>query len=485
MKIVLINPPAYRQVEEYDIPRWQHLGIGRISSYLKRFGHDVVLIDAKLQKLNISEVLVSILQKRPDVVGLTAMTPDVYNAYSVAKGIKEIDKEIVTLMGGCHATVMPEKTLKEEPSLDYLVVGEGERAFKELLDVIGSEDPLNRLKQIKGLALRDNGGVVRTEARCWDVNIEELPAPDWQLHEYASHYQLETSRGCPYSCNFCMRVLGNTVRYFPVKNILRELETAMQYKSEFSMEIVDETFTLNHERVQSCLDGMIEIGVPKKIRWYCSTRANLVSRSLLKKMKKAGCYCVIYGVESGNQNVLNRIGKNIKLQDVMNAVRITREVGMKSFLNFILGHPYETLEEMIDTINFAAKVNPNVAALGTMVPYPGTEIYDMVKNGSGNYRLLSDDWTQYNRQFSYVLELNDVSKRDMDKLQLVGTFKLFIFNWRIIDLIKFVFKYRREALKFFRMLFMQSTEKGENISHSRMSFFQLIQILFSSYREIG
>lgn len=383
MNILLLNPPGFRQVEEYDLPTWQHLGIGRLSSYVRQFGHKVTLIDAKLQRLSVEQVLAIIKEIKPDVVGLTVMTPDVYNAYRIARKVKEIDKGIATIIGGCHATAMPEFTLKEEPTLDYLVIGEGERALNEVLDVLAGPISKDALLKIKGIVFRVGKDIIRTEARPWDTHIEELLAPDWQLHPYATHYQLETSRGCPF-----------------------------------------------------------------------------------------------IGVESGNPEVLRRSKKNIKLEEVINAVRLTRKAGVESFLSFILGHSDEKLEEMVDTVNFAVCANPNIASIGTMVPYPGTEIAEIVKSKGGNYRLLSGDWTEYNRQFSYVLELNDVSKRDMDKLQLIGTLKLHLYNRRISDLMKFIFKYRRQALQFFKMLFLPKTEKGGNISPSRISFWKLAGIFF-------
>ncbi|MFA6609818.1 MAG: radical SAM protein, partial [Candidatus Omnitrophota bacterium] len=410
MNIVLINPPAYRQVEKYDLASWQHLGIGRLSSYARQFGHEVTLIDAKLQRLKTEEILKLIVDKNPDIVGLTAMTPDIYNAYEIARAVKDINKRIVTVIGGCHATVLPETTLREEPCLDYLVFGEGEKTLKELIDAISGHASIEVLSRIKGVVFRDGDKVVKNESRPWDTHIDELPLPDWRLYPYATHYMLETARGCPFRCNHCMRVLGDTVRHFSVANIMDEFKNIMRLKDKITMEIVDETFTLDHKRIHELLDGMIEIGVGKKVKWMCSTRANLVTKELLEKMKKAGCYLICFGVESGNPRILKQSKKNIQLDDVVRAVKLCREAGIESFLSFILGHPDEKLEEMVDTINFAVRSNPHVASIGTMVPYPGTEIADMVTRGEGNYKLLSKNWTEYNRQFSYVLELNDISK---------------------------------------------------------------------------
>ena len=285
MNIILVNPPAHRYVEEYDLATWQHLGIGRLSSYVQQFGHKITLIDAKLQKFGIDRVLKIIEEEKPDLVGLTAMTPDIYNAYTIAREIKNINRRIITVIGGCHATVMPEATLKEEPCLDYLVFGEGERTLKELLDAIANDVSTNLLSQIKGIVFRVGTEMVKTEVRAWDTYLEELPIPDWQLHAYVTHYKLETSRGCPFKCNHCMRVLGETVRYFPIENIINEFKRIMQLKDTILMEIVDETFTLNLERIHKLLDSMIELEVGKNVKWFCSTRANLVSRELLEKMK--------------------------------------------------------------------------------------------------------------------------------------------------------------------------------------------------------
>ena len=473
MKILLINPPAYRKVEEYDLPTWQHLGIGRLSSYIKQFGHQVTLIDAKLQCLEISDIVNLIKKINPEIIGLTAMTIDLKNAYALAKKIKEINKEIIIVIGGCHATVMPLKTLIEEPCIDYLVFGEGERTFKELLDVLENNLPFESLKKIKGLCFRNNSKVIQNEIRDWDLKVEELPIPDWQLSQYATHYKLETARGCPFQCTHCMRVLGQSVRNFPIEKILLEFESILKKKDFLTMEIVDETFTLNSKRINNLLDGMINLGVGKKIKWYCSTRANLVTKELLVKMRRAGCYMVCFGVESGNPRVIKNNKKNINLKEVEKAVKLVRYSGMKSFLSFILGHPDETLSEMIDSINFATKVNPDIVAIGTMVPYPGTEIAEIVKKGEGNYKLLSRDWTEYNRQFSHVLELNDISKTDMDRVQMLGTLKLYLYNLRLLELMKFAYDYRRQSIHFFRELF--TSKKG--ITKPKVSFLKLAKMI--------
>lgn len=242
MKIVLINPPPYRHVEEYDLPTWQHLGLGRISSYNKQFGHTIQIIDAKLQRMSLEDVIATVRSEMPDVVGLTAMTPDIYNAYSIAAKMKLIDDSIVTVLGGCHATVLPKETMQEEPALDFLVFGEGERAFHELLDAISSGSKAESLAEINGLAFRDGGEIKLTATRGWDDQLVELPIPDWQLSEQASHYKLETSRGCPFQCTHCMRVLGEQVRDFPVEAIINEVKHVLAQKDCVSMEIVDETF---------------------------------------------------------------------------------------------------------------------------------------------------------------------------------------------------------------------------------------------------
>jgi len=479
MKILLINPPAHRRVEESDLATWQHLGIGKLSSFLKQFGHEVTIIDAKLQRLDIPKVINIIENKMPDMVGLTAMTPDIYNAYTIARGIKNLDRRMITVVGGCHATVMPERTMQEENSLDYIVFGEGERTLKELVDAVNSGASPELFSKVKGIVFRNGSKIVKTETRPWDTTLGELPITDWQLHSYAKNYQIETTRGCPFRCNYCMRVLGGMVRYFPIENVLREFEHIMQFKDNMTVEIVDETFTLNHKRIYELLDGMIAINVGKKIRWFCSTRADTLNKELLEKMKKAGCFKVCFGAESGNSDVLRRMNKKIKLEETTRVVQMTKEAGLESFLSFILGHPNETLDEMVDTINFIVDTNPHTVALGTMVPYPGTEIAQIVKRMEGNYRLLSNDWTEYGRQFSYVLELEDISKRDMDKLQMIGTLKLFLYNRRFKDLMVFISQYWWESIQFFKMILSRRTQKGKDISPSKISFLKLMQILFS------
>jgi radical SAM superfamily enzyme YgiQ (UPF0313 family) len=198
----------------------------------------------------------------------------------------------------------------------------------------------------------------------------------------------------------------------------------------------DETFTLNRRRVVAILELMIERGLHKRFTWVAQTRVNECDEELLALMARAGCREIDFGIESGNASILARIGKGISLDEARRAVRAAQGVGIEVVTLFILGHPGETSQTAKDTINFAVELNADRLALGIMVPYPGTEVARMAQAGEGGYRLLSLRWADFDKYLGDALELDTLSRRDLERLQIWGYLKFYLWNHRYRDLLR-------------------------------------------------
>jgi radical SAM superfamily enzyme YgiQ (UPF0313 family) len=227
-----------------------------------------------------------------------------------------------------------------------------------------------------------------------------------------------TTRGCPYQCIFCEKLEGTKVRYRSPENVVEEIETLHRNYGASFFQFNDETFILDHKRVHRICDMIIERKLD--ITWYCMIRANLATKELLQKMRKAGCVRISMGVETGNAKIMKILNKGATLDDYRKAYRIAKELGIETRGSFIIGNPYDTEETIRDTIDFAKSLHLDEAYFNIMTPYPGTKVYEMAKKGKG-LRLLTEDWSKYTRWGNAVIELPGLSREDLIRWQMKAT----------------------------------------------------------------
>lgn len=473
MKIVLLNPPPRKVAEKKDVPQYQHVGLGYLTSALEGEGYDVKVMDAKLDRLSKKDVLEEIAAYSPDILGVTAMTHEIVMGAEVAKEYKDIDPNVKTVMGGVHVTALPEETLKQYPHIDAGMIGEGERTFPELIRAFerGEKD----FSSIPGIVFRDNNNEIKYTQNEWIHDLDNLPLPNWKYFGNARNYMIITARGCPHSCIFCMQASGKAVRKRSPESVIKEIEEVLAERAPEMFLFYDETFTLDKERVHRICDILIERGLDKKIKWSVTTRVDSVDRPLLEKLKRAGCTHVGFGVESGNEVTLQLLKKRITKKQVREAMALAKEMEFYTEAGFILGNPNETVETALETIDFASELNPDLVLYGIMVPYPGTEVREMALKGEGGYRLLSEDWTEYNKQLGNAMELENLSRADLEKLQLVGYLRLFMANRRYVDFIKFVLNFWREMFGYLGNVMRKREERGEK----RVSYFDVMKLVFA------
>ena len=475
VKIALIKPPA-TYANWYRQPA---LGIAYICACQRAEGYDCEIFDGYFHSWSPYELVEHVTKYGPDIIGITAMTHEIQQAAAIALQLKERTAAPVVI-GGCHVTALPERTLSEFPVFDYGVFGEGEDTFVELVRHIqGKTSP--HIRNIRGLVFRDNSGVVVNEARPFfteeKLNLLPYPAID---HYYAnskealahpnSYYVMFTSRGCPYKCAFCMQVLGRKVRRRSTESIIGEMKYAVDRYRAHTFNFADEIFLFDNLRTRKLLESFVENGFPRSIKWSALTRANFVTPGLVALAKKAGCVRLEMGVESGDDRILQVINKAITVEQVEKAVKIIKDAGISLGTYYILGHPNENSTTLRKTVDLAVKLNTDSIAVGLMVPYPGTRIFDLALQGKNGYRLLSQNWSEYDKYGGKVLEVEGLPYAELAKWQRRTYLRLYLMNRRFKDCFEFFWK-RRKGMSFVlkkKLLSLLRIKNRNDSQHTRL-----------------
>lgn len=433
MKVALVQVNRKDRILKTD---HAHCGLAYIGAYVLNLGHEVLAIDAIYEGIDNSEVTKRLISFAPDIVGFTAKTPDIREVENIARVIKLKFANCTVVVGGSHITGLGERVLLECEEFDLAVVGEGEFAFSEVLQNMENGKDFSN---IKGIIYRDDKGIVTTMPRELILDLDCLPHPAWELFPAGKGKSIFSSRGCPYNCIFCQRVMGKHVRQMSVSYIIKEIKLCIyRYGSRF-FQIEDEVFGLNKSWIIEFLSQLKKQGLHKKIKWAANSRVNLANEGLYREMHECGCKILCFGIESGNQRILDNVAKGFKLSEAENAIRIAQKVGLQTHCFFILGHPFETKKTIRDTINFACRLNPTDVSFGIMVPYPGTKVYEMARNGEGEYVGFHENWEQYTKYFGSGLELKNVSRTALNRYQYQAYIE-FILRNRRFDILKSLLK---------------------------------------------
>jgi len=437
VKVLLIQPPSieYLSTEVRAKQLSPVVGLAHIAAYLRENGIDVSVLDAQAERMKLDELKGAIKRVEPDIVGFSAMTHQIYDAALAARLVKSTSAKITTVIGGCHATELPEETLREFPELDFVVFGEGEITMLEFVRALeDSEKP--SLKDIRGLAYRDGDKTVRNAPRELIEDLDSLPFPAYDMFpldkywpSYSTRYKKEIPvsaiRGCPFNCTFCAKVMGRRQRFRSVESVIEEIGYDIKRYGAQQILITDENFTGNRTFTMRMCEEIMKRGYNKRVSFVCGSRVT-VDLELLKTMRKANFTYIMFGMESGNQRILDPTKKGIRLEDSINAARWAKQAGITADGTFILGLPYETKETIKQTIRFACKLPLDCVTFSQLLPYPGTEVLEMAKRGEGGLRLLSQNWSLYKRQTGGVLELETVSSRELKRLQWWGHIRFFL-----------------------------------------------------------
>jgi len=374
MKILLLNPPARQKgVESVIVPP---LGLAYVAAALRSAGYRVLIRDAFAEQMDWENLASFLRKERPDILGLSSMTPTIDTAFKTVRLARPYVSTIV--MGGPHASVWGHEVFRQCPEIDFCVIGEGEQTMVELVDSLAGGRYPDTVPGIVGQ------GFI-TSPRTMTNDLDSLPFPARDLLPLSKyHYPFAkarrvttifTSRGCPFECIFCDKsVFGSRWRARSAENVLAEIDELVQQFHITSFIIYDDLFTLNKTRAKSICEGILQRGY--KLDWKCESRVNLVDLNTLQLMKQAGCSMIAYGVESGNQHGLDYLNKKIKVEEIRRAFTLTRQAGMATMAYFILGIPVESFEDELQTISFAKEIDPTYAQFSILSPYYGTRLYE-------------------------------------------------------------------------------------------------------------
>jgi radical SAM superfamily enzyme YgiQ (UPF0313 family) len=410
LRIALVIPPP----QKADLSWCPNLPItlACLAAVLEKSGHDVTVLDCPALELDHKKLGAKIAALEPSVVGITSLTPMIQSTLLAAHVAKEVCPGAAVVLGGPHATFMDQEILNEEAAVDIIVRGEGEQTLLELVDTIPKPNP-KHLDNVAGITFRKNGQTIRTPNRPYIQNLDELPRPAYEhfpLRKYRvsgrSILPVITSRGCPFQCSFCVstRMFGKAFRMRSIKSVMDEIEWLRDTHGADAFTFYDDAFTLDMERALKICDEIKKRKID--LPWNCQSRVDNVSKEVLAKMRAANCEVVYFGVESGCQKILDAVGKKTSIQQNENAIKWAKDAGIFVIISLVIGYPGETTDTLEQTLDLIRRMEPDDAYLCVATPYPGTELYQLIKEKGWK---LSRDWSQYDTT-TPVFENPSISK---------------------------------------------------------------------------
>lgn len=448
-KVCLINPPVLSVNEPwYDTPDFVRTSIAYLGGYLRQFdGFDVTLIDAKFERLSFDDLVKKVVAIKPHLIGFTAFTNEIKPAAFSAGLLKSNLPETLCVVGGPHVTAIPKDTMLEFPVFDIGVIGEGEKTLYETCRSLRDKQNkiTNQLEHINGLVFRLGDRLIQTSPRERILDQDSIPFPAWDLLPPAKTYYVQSIRGCPFNCIFCMNPNGKVARKRSVSNVMQELDWVISTFKPNRISFGDELFSIDIQRTLELLEAMAQAKIGDTVKWDVQTHVHYVNETLFKAFKKAKVERVELGVETGDEEILRRMGKSTNLQVIKKAFVSAKKEGVNTGSFFLFGQPNETVQSIEKTIALAVELNPDLPMFGIMTPYPGTEVAKMAAKNEGGYEILSTDWDEYNKQIGGALAFAGLSRRQIEWLQIKAYIKVYLYNFRIIDFVKFLWQYKKAA----------------------------------------
>jgi anaerobic magnesium-protoporphyrin IX monomethyl ester cyclase len=386
------------------------LGIASIAAHLLERGYKVDVIDALALNMSVDDIVEFISESRPKAVGFSAPTSIFFRAVYCAEAIKKKLPDVLILIGGHHAAIMPREVMRNHNCFDLLVYGEGELTAHEIMEKFKTvkykrEALLNSdLSKISGICYRSGEKISQSEPRALIPDLDTLTFPARHLLPMDRYIPLPNQykrkpvvhmvviRGCPYQCAFCSNnaVFGKKIRARSPASVVEEIEHVMHEYGAKDISFWDDMMTAQHKWMGDFCRLILQKGLD--ITWTCYSRVDTVTKELLKKMKDAGCWNIFFGYEAGDQQLLNNINKGISLEQIRRCNRWCKEVGIEIRASFMLGLPGETPKLAQKTIDFAKELDPDYPQFCITTPYPGTELY----RNAEKWGKLDKDFKRYN-----------------------------------------------------------------------------------------
>jgi radical SAM superfamily enzyme YgiQ (UPF0313 family) len=482
LKILLVNAPHFRLFSKGA--SYLQLGILSIAAVLKNNNFEVSVYDSDFNARFVRkpayglgyppnffenyeknlynkkffvwrEIERTIDKINPNIVGITFTTFDYISALTVAKIVKKINNKIITVVGGHHVNALPTETMKEK-FFDIGVLGEGEFTMLELVETLSKNKKINK---IKGIIFRKSNRIFKTKPRLFINNLDKLPFPARELlinkGRYLPHIMgnMITSRGCPYNCDFCTTspMYGNTIRLRSAENVFEEMKKVNSEYNTLFFTFHDDLFTFSKKRVNDLCDLIKKNKLD--FMWTCITRADLLDRDIVEKMKSAGCYGISIGAETGSQELLNKMQKNIDIERLRRASKMIKDMGINLHLFFSVGHADETENSLKDTERMVKELDPDTLNVSLVNPFPGTRIY---KNAIKEKRFAFKNWHDYSMKLKNVDE--DTFKKYFIRMRAHVYRKNLIGIKKMITRPDFIIKFSKENIKSTKDLIIYATE---------------------------
>ncbi|VVB86551.1 Ribosomal protein S12 methylthiotransferase RimO [uncultured archaeon] len=474
--VCLVSPPK-RAYNHHRPP----LALMLLASVLEKNGIRTGIIDPKSEKdivdrqhdIIMEYILEQIGKLNPGIVGITCYTPEFNDVILLSNKIKELHPHIKIIVGGVHPTLRQREFFFEGSPVDFVVIGEGEITLYELAHALLTDENHNDIPGI-GYYDKTKKEYVQTKARPLIDDLDAMPFPAYDKVDmkyytlpnpysvrglFLSSFYILVGRGCPSQCTFCVsaemrKILapGKSLRCRSAKNVVDEIELLKKTYGIDSFYFIDDNFTIQKDLVSNICDELIKRKL--NLIWACSARINTVSEELLQKMKKSGCIQVDFGVESGSPEVLKRLKKGIKVDQVKNIFEICHRTGMRTFANILINTPEETEEDLNLTLDLLDTIHPTVTSFNIFIPYIGTEIYEKqnVNLDPDEYHLLSEPPRDLvlDPRFRFAkhnLDFNEFYKNNHKKYNSLFAFLPDYFS---ITYAKQIFRSRRKAEYFFQ-----------------------------------
>lgn len=389
-KIIFINPPYERIAPGYEFVKHitnnsPSLGLLHLAAEVRLRGYTPAIIESDISNLSIEEVAEQVIAAKPAYVGITLFTVGIWSAAAIARKIKQASPDTMIIVGGPHISSMGEETIKRFNEFDVAVVGEGEKILMELLDALNHSE---NLSNVPGIIYRDNIFIRKTSG--WPPNkvLDELPFPAWDLLPgFPQAYKpaiydfprgpvatIAASRGCPFFCKFCdTSTFGAKVRHYSPQKVFEMMRHLHDNYGVHHIMFVDDLFLASKVRTAELCNMLLASDI--KMTWSCTARVDTVKPEILALMKKAGCWEISFGLETGSNDLLKKMDKAAEVEKSEQAIKWTAAAGIRTKGLFMLGFPGEDSTTIAQTKEFIRRIPMTIMNLTKFTPYPGSPIY--------------------------------------------------------------------------------------------------------------
>lgn len=430
MKVWFINPPTLngtgyiregrcmQRINSWTTS-WPPLSLATCAAVIRGQGIEVELNDYAVEKINMMQLKKKLLSFCPDLIIMSTATPSIKNDFKIIKHLKLVLPDLKIAIIGIHGTVLPDYCFQTTKDLDFVVRGEPEYTVRDLALAIRDK---NDVSNVKGISYLRKGQIIHTSNRIFIENLDKLPYPAWDLINRSKYLipftkreflSICPGRGCPYGCTFCVDNIyyGRKLRCRSPGSVVDELEWD---KEEFGVDdflFWSEAFTVDKDFCIAIAEEILKRNL--KIRWVCNSRVDRVDYKMLKRFKEAGCWMISYGIESGDQKVLESIKKGTTVKQAQRAVDLAKKIGLSVIAHCIFGGLEESKETIKKTISFVKRMDVDFVQFYCTVPFPGTKLYEEAKRYNW---INTNDWSRFEQKNS-VLDTEKISAKEIMSLR--------------------------------------------------------------------